>query len=68
MQEKKKRSLKFRMLIMVTSLILVVFIMIICSLRSLSHYIENNANDVLSESRQFISEIHDNGSKLMIIR
>lgn len=64
MAEKKKRSIKIRMLIMVTSLILVVFTMIILFFKVfITQYIENNANDVLSESRQFISEMHVNGSR-----
>lgn len=64
MQEKKKKSIKIRMLIMVTSLILVVFTMIILFFKVfITQYIENNANDVLSESRQFTSEMPVNGSK-----
>lgn len=65
MAEKKKRSIKIRMLIMVTSLILVVFTMIILFFKVfITQYIENNANDVLSESRQFISEMPVNGSRI----
>ena len=52
------------MLIMVTSLILVVFTMIILFFKVfITQYIENNAHDVLSESRQFIAEMPVNGSK-----
>lgn len=57
MAEKKKHSLKIRMLLMVTSLILAVFIMIILLFKVLiSQYIENNANEVLSQSRGFLTD------------
>ncbi len=54
MTEKKKHSLKIRMLLMMTSLILAVFVMIILVFNVLiTQYIENNANEVLSQSRSF---------------
>lgn len=64
MKDRKKKSIKIRMLFMVTSLILVVFTMIILFFKVfITQYIENNANDVLSESRRFIAEMPINGVK-----
>lgn len=50
--EKKKISLKTRMLVMMTSLILIVFTLILVVFNVLiSSYIESNATEVLSQSR-----------------
>lgn len=55
---KKRLSIKFRLLLMVASLVLLVFVMVSIAFNVLiSQYIENNATEVLSQSRGFTADI-----------